>query len=172
MERAGLPEKRPMKRKERGSKWKSLERERVEQGKKGVSLVIKPPHAEVPWWMPHSWTVKLSNRHWGDFSTASSGQSLLITTKCSTTLYSVEKKKPEQSSRGQKYQYSKDLGLLSHSKLNFVALATKTNYVKNVCHASLATSLWNRVFAEHSLVNNYTLRQEFGKNKWVIFFFK
>lgn len=165
MEQAGLWEKQPMKRKERGSKWKSLERTRVEQGKKGVSLAIKPPHAEVPLWMPHSWTVKPSNQHWGDFSTASSGHSLLITTNAWPHCAHWRKRNQgsPEGARNTSTHNIWDCWVTLNHWLNFVVLATKTNYVRIVCHASLATSLWNRVFTEQSLVNNDTFRQEFQK---------
>lgn len=48
------------------------------------------------------------------------------------TLYSLEKMKPVQSSRGQKYQHSKQLWLLSHPQLNLVTLATKNDHVKTI----------------------------------------
>ncbi len=164
MERAGLWETQPMKRRERGSEWKSLERKRVEQGKKGESFPIKPPHTDVSVRMPHSRTVKPSNRHWGHFSIASSGGSLLITTKCSTTL---EKKKPGQSSCGQKYGQSKHLWLLSHFQLSFVALATKTSYVRAVAwRASLTTSLWDPVLTEKKFSQNTFWLPIAVKNRW------
>lgn len=68
MEQGGLCEKQPVKRRERSSKWKSSARKRVEQGKKGALLAIKLPHTGVPQWMPHSQTIKPSNRHWGDIT--------------------------------------------------------------------------------------------------------
>lgn len=67
-----MQKNQPMKRKERGTKRKSSEPKGVEQGTKGVLLVIKLPHSEVPLRMPHSETVQPSNRHWGDISTTQS----------------------------------------------------------------------------------------------------